>query len=161
RGLQKLPRVFSLSFSQRGCSMSYNSVMRTTCLASLVVMLAAMFVAAPVSAQPGRATLPEGTKVHPNLEDVKDGHERQRLDLYVPGKADSPLPVIVWIHGGAWSGGSKDNPGQALALVGKGYAVASIGYRLSQHAVFPAQIEDCKAAIRWLRANAKTYQLDP
>jgi acetyl esterase/lipase len=65
------------------------------------------------------------------------------------------------VHGGAWSGGSKDYPGQALAFVGKGYAVASVGYRLSQHAVFPAQIEDCKAAVRWLRANAKAYQLGP
>ncbi len=49
----------------------------------------------------------------------------------------------------------------ARPFVGKGYAVASINYRLSQHAKFPAQIEDCKAAIRWLRANAKTYRLDP
>jgi acetyl esterase/lipase len=95
------------------------------------------------------------------MEYVKNGHERNKLDLYLPEKADGPLPVIVWIHGGAWTGGSKENPGQALAFVGKGYAVASIGYRLSQHAIFPAQIEDCKAAIRWLRANARTYNLNP
>jgi acetyl esterase/lipase len=120
-----------------------------------------MCAATSVSAQPGKPKLPEGTKVHSNLEYVKDGHERQKLDLYVPEKAEGPLPVIVWIHGGAWSGGSKDNPGQAVRFVGKGYAVASIGYRLSQHAIFPAQIEDCKAAIRWLRDNAKKYQLDP
>jgi len=48
-----------------------------------------------------------------------------------------------------------------VRLTAKGYAVASINYRLSQHAVFPAQIEDCKAAIRWLRANAAKYHLDP
>ena len=48
-----------------------------------------------------------------------------------------------------------------MPFVAKGYAVASINYRLSQHAVFPAQIEDCKAAIRWLRANAAKYHLDP
>ena len=56
--------------------------------------------------------------------------------------------------------GSKENC-QAVPLIAKGYAVASINYRLSQHAIFPAQIEDCKAAIRWLRANAKKYNLDP
>jgi acetyl esterase/lipase len=120
-----------------------------------------MFLTAPAAAQQRNSPLPEGTKVHRNLEYVKDGHERNKLDLYLPEKADGPLPVIVWIHGGAWSGGNKDFPGQALAFVGKGYAVASIGYRLSQHATYPAQVEDCKAAIRWLRANAKTYQLDP
>jgi acetyl esterase/lipase len=126
-----------------------------------MAMLAAMCAAASVSAQPGRPRLPEGTKVHRNLEYVKGGHERQRLDLYVPANADAPLPVIVWVHGGAWMAGSKDGGSPALPFVGRGYAVACINYRLSQHAVFPAQIEDCKAAIRWLRANAKTYNLNP
>jgi acetyl esterase/lipase len=68
--------------------------------------------------------------------------------------------VIVWAHGGAWMAGSKENC-PALPFVAKGYAVASINYRLSGHAIFPAQIEDCKAAIRWLRANAKKYNLNP
>jgi acetyl esterase/lipase len=126
------------------------------------VVLAVLFAVAAVPAtQSGKFKLPEGTKVHRNLEYVKGGHERQKLDLYLPAKADGPLPVIVWIHGGAWTGGSWSNPGQALAFVGKGYALASIGHRFSQHAVFPAQIEDCKAAIRWLRANYRTYGLDP
>src|SRR5262249_44838326 len=118
-------------------------------------------VASFATAQPARPKLPEGTKAHANLEYVPGGHARQRLDLYVPAKADTPLPVIVWVHGGAWLGGGKGGGGPAVPLVGKGYAVASINYRLSQHAVFPAQIEDCKAAIRWLRANAKTYNLNP
>ena len=118
-------------------------------------------VASASQAQRPQAKVPEGTKAHRDLEYVKGGHERQRLDLYVPEKADGPLPVIVWVHGGAWLGGSKEGVGPALPFVRKGYAVASINYRLSQHARFPAQIEDCKAAIRWLRANAKEYDLDP
>ena len=69
------------------------------------------------------------------------------------------MPVIVWIHGGGWSGGSKEGC-PAVRFIAKGYAVASINYRFSQHALFPAQIEDCKAAIRWLRANAAKYRLD-
>src|SRR5262249_14889790 len=109
--------------------------------------------------RPAQRPLPEGVKAHRNLEYVKGGHERQKLDLYLPERGTS-LPVIVWIHGGAWMGGNKENP-PGLELVQKGYALASINYRLSQHAKFPAQIEDCKAAIRWLRANAKTYKLDP
>jgi acetyl esterase/lipase len=108
--------------------------------------------------QPGR--VPAGTKVERNLEYVKDGHERNKLDLYLPEKANAPLPVVVWIHGGGWRAGSKDRC-MVASLATKGYAVASINYRFLTHADFPAQIEDCKAAIRWLRANAKKYNLDP
>ena len=104
--------------------------------------------------------LPAGVKVLRDIPYVEGGHERNRLDLYLPEKAEGPLPLIVWIHGGAWLAGSKDGC-PAVPLAAKGYAVASINYRLSQHAVFPAQIEDCKAAIRWLRANAAKYHLDP
>ena len=93
---------------------------------------------------------------------VEGGHERQKLDLYLPEKAEGPLPLIVWVHGGGWQNGSKDGcPPLRAGYVAQGYAVASINYRLSGHAVFPAQIEDCKAAIRWLRAHAKEYSLDP
>jgi acetyl esterase/lipase len=106
-----------------------------------------------------KPTLPPGTVLHRDLEYVAGGHARNKLDLYLPTKADCPLPIIVWIHGGGWSGGSKEGC-PAIRFVGKGYAVASINYRFSQHALFPAQIEDCKAAIRWLRANATKYNLD-
>ena len=83
------------------------------------------------------------------------------LDLYSPEKGDKPLPLIIWIHGGAWRTGSKANPSPALRFTGDNYAVAHVGYRLSQEATFPAQIYDCKAAVRWLRANAGKYHLDP
>ena len=82
------------------------------------------------------------------------------LDLYRPDGVSGPLPVIVWIHGGGWRSGGKERC-PAAALVPDGYAVASIDYRLTSGAPFPAQIEDCKAAVRWLRANASTYHLDP
>lgn len=110
--------------------------------------------------RPKPSRLPEGVEVLRDLQYVEDGHERHRLDLYLPQKAEGQLPLLVWIHGGAWQAGSK-NGCPAVSFVGKGYAVASINYRLSQNAVFPAQIEDCKAAIRWLRAQAKKYHLDP
>lgn len=110
--------------------------------------------------RPGPSRLPPGVKVLRDLPYVENGHERNRLDLYLPERTRDPLPVIVWVHGGAWQAGSKENC-PAVSLVTKGYAVASVNYRLSQHAVFPAQIEDCKAALRWLRAKAAQYQLDP
>jgi acetyl esterase/lipase len=69
--------------------------------------------------------------------------------------------VVVWIHGGGWKGGSRLDFAQAGRLVCKGYAVASIDYRLSGTAPFPAQIHDVKAAIRYLRATASSHNLDP
>jgi len=83
------------------------------------------------------------------------------LDIYLPEKAEKRLPLIVWVHGGAWMGGSKDGRSPALQFASEGYAVAHVGYRLSGEAKFPAQINDCKGAVRWLRANAEKYQLDP
>lgn len=91
---------------------------------------------------------------------ARAGHKDLLLDLYLPEGAEAPLPLIVWIHGGAWSTGSKkDAP--AARMTQRGYAVASISYRLSHEAIFPAQIHDCKASVRWLRANAQRYNLDP
>ncbi len=102
-----------------------------------------------------------GVKAHRDLVYVKGGHERHKLDLYLPEKAEGPLPLLIWVHGGGWQNGSKDGcPPLRAGYIERGYAVASINYRLSGHAVFPAQIEDCKAAIRWLRAHAKEYNLD-
>jgi acetyl esterase/lipase len=75
------------------------------------------------------------------------------LDLYTPTTKNPYL--IVWVHGGAWHSGSKDSP--PLGLLGAGYALASVDYRLSSEAPFPAMIHDIKASIRFLRANAKRY----
>lgn len=126
----------------------------------LVSGLVIVLVAGSASAQNQPPQLPAGVKALRDVAYVEKGHERQKLDLYLPEKADGPLPVVVWVHGGAWQQGSKDRC-PAMRFAPNGYAVASINYRLSQHAPFPAQIEDCKAAIRWLRANAKEYKLDP
>lgn len=107
-------------------------------------------------------SLPADVKTFQNLEYAKVGDRKLPLDLYLPEKAEGKLPVIVWIHGGGWMGGTKEN---CLAVrtgfVQKGYAVASVEYRLSSEAIFPAQIEDCKSGVRWLRANADKYNLDP
>jgi acetyl esterase/lipase len=98
--------------------------------------------------------LPADARVQLNVPYVENGHPRQVLDLYVPAQPKGPL--LVWIHGGGWRAGTKDHP-PGLATVKNGVAVASLEYRFSQDAIFPAQIEDCKAAIRWLRAHAKEY----
>lgn len=85
----------------------------------------------------------------------------QVMDIYLP-EGEGPFSVVVLIHGGAFKMGDKRMETQnAEALVAKGYAAASINYRLSSEAKFPAQIEDCKAAVRFLRANATKYNLNP
>ena len=123
----------------------------------MLACVAACLVTA--SAQPASRAIPDGVRVDRDLPYVKAGHERQKLDLFRP-KDGGNLPLIINIHGGAFKMGSKEQ-GVPMEYLAQGYAVASINYRLSQHAVFPAQIEDCKAAVRWLRAHAKDYRLDP
>ncbi len=88
-----------------------------------------------------------------------DAHEL-RLDLYLPTQiTEKKAPVVIWVHGGAWRGGSKASM-PLKALINEGYAVASVDYRLSTQAVFPAQIHDIKAAIRFLRSQSAKYRLD-
>jgi acetyl esterase/lipase len=88
----------------------------------------------------------------------------QKLDLYSPTTGSGPFPVVIMVHGGGFMMGDKSD-GAGLAgvdqLLSAGYAVASINYRLSGEVKFPAQINDAKAAVRFLRANATTYNLNP
>jgi len=112
------------------------------------------------SPPPARPKLPAGFVAEYDVKYVPDGDEAQVLDIYYPEKpAEKPLPLLVWIHGGGWSGGNKF-PTPYLYQLTRGYVVASIEYRFSQKALFPAQIQDCQAAIRWLRANASKYSVD-
>lgn len=108
------------------------------------------------------ASAPLAAREIPDLPYVTGGTERQKLDLYLPETApgSAARPLVVWVHGGGWEAGSRrDFPGRPL--VARGWAVASIGYRLSQETKYPAQIEDVKAAVRWLRAHAGEYGIDP
>jgi acetyl esterase/lipase len=83
------------------------------------------------------------------------------FDLYKPRTATDPLPLVIWVHGGSWRHLDKAHMDPPRALICNGYAVASIDYRLTTEAIFPAQIRDVKAAIRHLRANAALYGVDP
>ena len=87
-----------------------------------------------------------------------------KMDIYYPRKASGPAPVAVYVHGGAWTTGDKSWVTGALdinELLDRGYMICAIDYRLAPRYKFPAQIEDVKCAIRFLRANASTYGLDP
>lgn len=129
----------------------------------LSLICSATCPAAPAAEQKPKAapSLPRGVKVEQDIQYVPDGDPAQKLDLYLPEQpSDHALPIVVWIHGGGWMGGSKAGC-PAVHFVSDGYAAASVEYRFSQKAVFPAQIQDCQAAIRWIRANSKKYNIDP
>ena len=88
----------------------------------------------------------------PDLEFARVGEHVLLLDLHLPAPAAAPAPLIVWVHGGAWKGGSRrEHP--LAPLVARGWAVASVDYRLTPVAPFPANIHDLKAAVRFLRAR--------
>lgn len=106
---------------------------------------------------------PRGYKSKRDVFYADTDNPRQSLDLYLPeAKRDSPSPLLVFVHGGAWRAGNKRSGLNQLRpfLDGK-TAGASIGYRLTGEAIWPAQIHDCKAAIRWLKGNAKQLHIDP
>jgi acetyl esterase/lipase len=96
------------------------------------------------------------------LQYVPGGYPSQMLDLYLPAQmGGGPFPLIIAVHGGGWSGGDRGGyAGYCFNMAKQGYAAASIEYRFSQKAIFPAQIQDCQAAVRWLRAHSKQYNLD-
>ena len=111
--------------------------------------------AAPVDPPP-----PKGIAVLHDVVTGKGGDTDLHAEIAYPKDAGAPLPAVIYIHGGGWIGGSyKRAP--ILHLAQTGYFAASIEYRLSSVAKWPAQIEDCKLAVRWLRANAAHYHVDP
>lgn len=107
----------------------------------------------------------------PNLTYATVDGTPLRLDLYRPSNPTAPTPVVLWIHGGGWCAGARSPlASYAAGLVQAGLTVAAVQYRLTSTtpdcanangATWPAQIHDLKGAVRWLRANAGTYQLDP
>lgn len=105
-----------------------------------------------------------GSAAEPTYRDIeyaRAGDQVLALDLYLPPKpVPRPVPLIVWVHGGAWRSGSKSGV-PITPLVPKGYAIASVDYRLTPVAPFPANVHDLKAAIRFLRAHHRKHGLDP
>ena len=111
-------------------------------------------------------SIPEAYTGHINRKQLDipyaNSSSAQKLDLYWPSEGNGPFPVIVSIHGGAFMGGDKRDVQiqPMLNALDRGFAVVGVNYRMSGEALFPALVQDVKAAIRWIRANAKPYMLD-
>ena len=108
---------------------------------------------------------PKGTIFHQNVPYANDTVKKHLLDIYLPANAPSATPLIIWVHGGAWNHNDKYADmgymkSTIKALVEKGYALASIDYRQSSTAIFPAQIQDCIQAVEFLNTHAEKYKLD-
>jgi acetyl esterase/lipase len=117
------------------------------------------------------AELASGVTVHHGVEfSVVEGFRPLLLDLYIPATGSASGAAIVYLHGGGWAVGTRRRFGRAFLswsptpldlLAQAGFAVATVDYRLSGEARFPAQLHDVKAAIRWLRGNASRLGIDP
>lgn len=126
-------------------------------------LLPAFLLLGTLQQRPPPPPLPAGVEVVRDVEYGTGGGRPLRMHLVRPqSPPPDPMPVVVYIHGGAWRAGNRDAGVPPLArLAQRGYFGASIEYRLSQEAKFPAQIEDCKAAVRFLRAKAGDYSINP
>jgi len=128
-----------------------------SCISILWVLVTALLAESCLAQTPSAPA----AQVERNLVFARAGGKNLKLDLYLPDNRPGNAPVVILIYGGAWI---MRNPGleipKARWLATHGYAAAVIDYRLSSEARFPAQIQDCKAAVRWLRANATKYGLD-
>ena len=107
--------------------------------------------------------VPDDVSIQSNVIFGKGGGRDLTMHVLSPKKRpENPAPVFVWIHGGGWQGGRKESGIYSMVpFVRRGFVSVTIEYRLTDEAPFPAQIEDCKCAIRYLRAHADKYQIDP
>lgn len=110
----------------------------------------------------GEIDLPESIELEKGIEYGQGGDETLKLDLYTPKGLDHPVPGLIFIHGGGWSKGSRDDYHfYCVKFAEMGYVVATVSYRLVPEAIFPAPVQDVKCAVRWMRANAEKLHVDP
>lgn len=106
--------------------------------------------------------VPKTIKVEKDIVYGQGGKYKLKLDLYSPKEIKETTPGLVFIHGGGWSKGKRtDYHYYGVKFAEQGYVVATVSYRLSGTAPFPAAVQDCKCAVRWMRANAKKLKVDP
>ncbi|HEV8060492.1 MAG TPA: alpha/beta hydrolase [Gemmataceae bacterium] len=104
---------------------------------------------------------PPAIQIENSLTYGKGGESDLMLDLALPTQGNGPFPAVICIHGGSWKSGKRQDLSQIVkTLASRGFVAATVSYRFMQDAKFPAQIEDCKAAVRWLRAHAAQYKID-
>jgi len=142
-----------------------NNLMRTTsfgfrtCRAFALCMLIFLY---PTLARAADPVIPETVAFERGVEYANPENTHLQLDLARPKTGDGPFPAILCIHGGGFRAGTREGYDKlCIKLAEKGYVAVTITYRLAPSHKFPAAVQDCKAAVRWLRANAAKYHIDP
>jgi acetyl esterase/lipase len=141
--------------------------MKTLHLIWLCLLLVTATVAQQLPKPPDviKDAFPTGTVFHANIPYAGDTLRKHLLDIYLPPGAKGNVPLVIWVHGGGWMHNDKYADmgymkGTIRAILEKGYGLASIDYRHSTTAIFPAQIQDCVQAVQFLHDNATKYKLD-
>jgi len=134
---------------------------RSTAILLAVVILTSTMWAQLSEAARSAVLIEHDYNVTPNITYlVANGYEA-KLDVYRPGQAKSPVPVVMQIHGGGWVGGTKEETALgALPYLEMGFAVVNVEYRLGKVSLAPAAVEDCLCALHWIGRNAKKYNFD-
>jgi acetyl esterase/lipase len=134
----------------------------TFCLTLSAGLLVATACRAADAKRPSGPAVPEGVAFEPGVEFSNPDNQHLQLDVARPAKGDGPFPAILCIHGGGFRAGDRQGyDGLCIRLAQHGYVAATVTYRLAPKYQFPAAVYDCKAAVRWLRANAAKYHIDP
>jgi acetyl esterase/lipase len=139
--------------------------MKQTYHSLLTILLSVTVATSFAQTSPVQKLFPIGTVFHQNISYANDTLQKHLLDIYLPPDTKKSLPLIVWIHGGAWMLNDKYADmgymkNTVKNFIDSGYALASINYRYSTDSVFPAQIKDCNQAIEFLYQHASTYNID-
>ena len=131
-------------------------------LLPLAAALLALLAAAPASAQPKPPPVPDNVLFERGVEYSNPDGQHLQLNMARPKNGSGALPAIVCIHGGGFRAGTRQSyDGLCLRLAQHGYVAVTVRYRLAPKYHFPAAIYDVKAAVRWLRANAMKYGVNP
>src|SRR5882724_11981749 len=129
---------------------------------SLTKLLALLLILSPRSLHATDLPIPEGITFERDLEYANPDNQHLQLNLARPKNATGSLPAVICIHGGGFRAGTREGyDGLCLKLAQHGFVAATVTYRLAPKYQFPAAIHDVKAAVRWLRANASKFQIDP
>lgn len=132
-------------------------------LAALLVIVLTVVIVALNRAEPNPRVMPGDAQIMLGDRYAALPGRAGTIDLFIPAKDQGPFPVVMWTSGSGWTSDQGNLGGEQVAsyLLAQGYAVASFSVRSSDQAVFPAQVHDAKAAVRWVRANAERLNLDP
>ena len=123
------------------------------------IMIGVLSLLSPVDAQ---ETVPAGVVFEKNIEYSNPDDQHLQLNLARPKEGPGPFPAVICIHGGGFRAGTREGfNGLCLQLAERGYVAVTVSYRLAPKYQFPAAVYDVKAAVRWMRANAEKYQIDP